>query len=86
LHEEWLAGAAASDTSCWIVGRDGSVARTTDGEHWEKIASPPLSADASGKWPDWTGITTSNAQTATITASDQRRYATQDGGKTWRAQ
>ena len=84
--EDWLAGAAASDTICWIVGRNGSIARTTDGQHWEKIAPPAASADATGKFPDWIGVTSSSAQTATIMASDQRRYTTHDGGKTWLAQ
>jgi hypothetical protein len=85
LQEEWLAGAAASDTMCWIVGRNGAIARTTDGSHWKKIASPRLALDSSGKYPDWISITAASAQTATIAASDQRRYATQDGGKTWKA-
>jgi len=86
LQEGWLAGAAASDTMCWIVGRNGAIARTTDGSHWKKIASPRLAVDSSGKYPDWISIAAASAQTATITASDQRRYVTQDGGKTWKAQ
>jgi len=84
--QEWVAGAAVSDTICWIVGRNGSIARTTDGEHWEKIAPPSMSASASGKFPDWASVTAVDAQTATITASDQRRFTTQDGGKTWQSQ
>jgi photosystem II stability/assembly factor-like uncharacterized protein len=85
-QEEWLAGTAISDTICWIAGRNGAISRTTDGEHWEKMPPPPLAANSSGKLPDWISITAAGAQTATITASDQRRYSTQDGGKTWRAQ
>ncbi len=85
LQDDWLAGAAVSDTICWIVGRNGAIARTTDGERWEKIAPPPLAADSSGKLPDWMSITATGAQAATITASGQRRYVTQDAGKTWRA-
>lgn len=84
--QEWVAGAAVSDTTCWIVGRNGSIARTTDGEHWEKIAPPSTSADASGKFPDWISVTASDAQTATITASDQRRFTTRDSGKSWQLQ
>jgi photosystem II stability/assembly factor-like uncharacterized protein len=84
-QEDWLAGAAVSDTICWIVGRNGAIARTMDGERWQKIAPPPLTVDSSGKLPDWISITAASAQTATITANDQRRYVTQDGGKTWRA-
>ncbi len=85
-QEEWLAGAAVSDKICWMAGRNGAIARTTDGEHWKKIAPPPVAADASGKLPDWIGITAAGAREATITASDQRRYATQNGGKTWLVQ
>ena len=85
-REEWLAGAAISDTVCWLVGRNGAIARTTDGGHWKKIAPPRAGVDLSGKLPDWITITATGGRTATITASDQRRYSTQDGGKTWRAQ
>ncbi len=84
--QEWLAGAAVSDSVCWIVGRNGSIARTTDGKRWKKIAPPSVSADASGKFPDWISVTASDARTATITASDQHRFTTQDGGKTWQVQ
>jgi hypothetical protein len=83
LQEDWLSGAAASDKICWIVGRNGAIARTVDGQHWEKVAPPPMSADASGKFPDWIEVTASSADVATITANDQRHYSTQDGGKTW---
>ena len=86
LQEEWLSGAAASDKICWIVGRNGAIARTVDGQHWEKVAPPPMSADATGKFPDWIEVTATGADVATITAKDQRHYSTQDGGKTWRAQ
>ncbi len=34
------AGAAPSPTVCWAVGAGGTVLRTTDGEHWQKLASP----------------------------------------------
>jgi photosystem II stability/assembly factor-like uncharacterized protein len=86
LQEDWLAGAAVSDKICWIAGRSGAIARTTDGNHWKKIAPPPMAADSSGKFPDWISITASDAKNVTITASDQRHFATQDAGKTWKAQ
>jgi len=85
-QEDWLAGTAVSDKISWMVGRNGAIARTTDGGHWKKIAPPAVAADSSGKLPDWIGITAAGARQATITASDQRQYATQDGGKTWKAQ
>lgn len=82
--QDWLAGAAASDTVCWLVGRNGSIARTTDSEHWALIPAP--AAAASGRFPDWTGVTANSAQDAAITSSDNRRYVTVDGGQTWRLQ
>jgi photosystem II stability/assembly factor-like uncharacterized protein len=36
--------------------------------------------------PDWTGISASDAQAASITASDGRKFNTMDGGKTWQQQ
>lgn len=84
--EDWLAGSAASEIVCWLVGRNGAIARTADGQRWEKIVPPSFSANGQGKFPDWTGVTARDAETATITAGDRRRYATRDGGKTWQAQ
>lgn len=86
IQEDWLAGVAVSDTVCWAAGRNGSIARTIDGERWERVAPPALGAGAGAKMPDWTGITARDAQTATITASDGRKFATADGGKTWQIQ
>jgi hypothetical protein len=86
LHEDWVAGAAISDTVCWMVGRNGSIARTTDGKRWKKIAPPSMAADSSGKFPDWTGVAATDAKNAAITASDGRRFATENAGKTWKAQ
>ena len=85
-QEDWLAGAAVSDAVCWLVGRNGAIARTTDGEHWEIVASPPQAAGVAGKLPEWAGITARDAQSVTITASDGRHFATQDGGRTWQIQ
>jgi len=86
-QEDWLSGAAVSDTVCWLAGRNGAIARTLDGERWDRI-SPPAQAAAgnAARLPDWTGIAARDAQSATVTASDGRRFATADGGKTWQAQ
>ncbi len=84
--EDWLAGAAVSDTVCWLVGRNGAIGRTVDGLRWETIAPPPLAANSEGKFPDWVEVAAQSARAATVTAGDQRRYATQDGGKTWQPQ
>jgi photosystem II stability/assembly factor-like uncharacterized protein len=85
VQEDWLAGAAVSDKVCWLVGRNGAIAQTTNGKRWKRISSPQQAA-ASGKLPDWINVMASDARTATITAADQRHFLTQDGGKTWRAQ
>ncbi len=84
--EDWLAAAAVSDTVCWVAGRNGSIARATDGESWERIAPPAQAAANGARIPDWTGITARDAQSATITASDGRKFSTTDGGKTWQRQ
>jgi len=85
-QQDWLAGAPVSDTICWLAGRNGAIARTMDRERWERVAPPTQAADASGKLPDWTGVTAGDSLSATITASDGRRFVTQDGGKTWQIQ
>ncbi len=82
-REDWLAGAAVSDTVCWLSGRKGAIARTVDGAHWAPIAPPAQATGTDGSMPDWTSITAVGPQSATITASDGRRFATADGGKTW---
>ena len=85
-REDWLAGAAVSDTVCWLVGRNGAIARTTDGEHWVRVAVPAQFSGDDSKLPDWAGIATSDVQSATITATDGRKFATTDGGNTWQVQ
>ncbi|HEX3377704.1 MAG TPA: hypothetical protein VHS29_12635, partial [Candidatus Acidoferrales bacterium] len=84
--EAWLAGAVVSETVCWIAGRNGAIARTTDGKNWESVSPPSQATAKNAKLPDWTGIAASNARTATITRSDGTRFATTDGGKIWRQQ
>ncbi|HWZ55938.1 MAG TPA: hypothetical protein VNZ63_07700 [Verrucomicrobiae bacterium] len=82
----WLAGAAVSDTICWLVGRRGAIARTLDGGHWESVTPPSQAAGLNAAMPDWVGVTAADTQTATITAGDGRKFATADGGKTWQQQ
>ncbi len=70
-----VAGSAPSDTVCWVVGAAGTILRTTDGEHWEKITPPtPL---------DWTSVSARDALHATITADHATFFITRDGGRTW---
>jgi len=82
-QEDWLAGAAVSDTVCWVAGRNGAIARTLDGVRWEPISPPAQAAGTDARLPDWTGVTARDGQSATITASDGRKFSTLDGGKTW---
>jgi hypothetical protein len=86
LQGDWLHGAVVSSTVWWLAGRDGAIARTRDGEHWERIAPPALAADASGKQPDWVSIVATDGQTATIARWDGQQYTTHDGGKSWQKQ
>jgi photosystem II stability/assembly factor-like uncharacterized protein len=79
VTSDLLAGAAPSDTVAWIAGRAGVILRTTDGEHWQRVNSPDAATD-------WTAIEASDAQHATLTSADRRRFATQDGGQTWKQQ
>lgn len=83
-QEDWLAGSAVSGSVCWLVGRHGAIAFTTDGEHWEPVPSPLQAAGANGTLPDWTGIAATDAQNVTITTGDGRGFTTSDGGRTWR--
>lgn len=73
------AGAAASGSACWIVGRSGTIIRTTDGgEHWTLITAPATENLAA--------VSASSANEATITTASGQRFATTDGGSTWRPQ
>ena len=70
------AGASPSGTVCWIVGRAGTVLRTTDGRQWQRLTFPIA--------VDLAAIQATDAGTATVTAVDGRRFTTVDGGTTWK--
>ncbi len=70
-----LAGSAASSVACWVVGRQGTVLVTIDGERWETRVFPER--------VDLVAVEARNARTATITAIDGRRFVTTDGGASW---
>jgi photosystem II stability/assembly factor-like uncharacterized protein len=79
-----LAGAAPSETVAWVAGRNGTILRTEDGgEHWQRVAAPTESGALPTAPPDWVGVEASDALHATITSRDLRRFATDDGGRTW---
>jgi hypothetical protein len=72
-----VAGAAPSPTVCWIAGRQGLVLITVDGRTWRRAAIPePL---------DLVSVRAADDKTATVTASDGRRFETADGGASWRS-
>ncbi len=70
-----LAGTAPSAEVCWVVGRAGTILRTTDGEQWERIPSP---AEA-----DLLSVVAADEYSATVLTADGRKFATDNGGKTW---
>ena len=69
------AGSAPSEDVCWVVGKGGTVLRTSDGHHWEKASSP------TGE--DLVRVTAWGATQATVTSSSGQRFGTDDGGRTW---
>jgi photosystem II stability/assembly factor-like uncharacterized protein len=76
---ELFAGSAPSESVCWIVGRSGSILRTTDsGGHWNKVVYTIRGAIA--------GVQAADAMTAEIfDANKSSRFVTYDGGVTWQA-
>ena len=69
-----VASAPSADV-CWMVGRGGTVLRSTDHETWQRVNIPqPL---------DLAGISATDARTATVTAADGRTFSTSDGGMNW---
>jgi photosystem II stability/assembly factor-like uncharacterized protein len=78
VETDLTAGAAPSTTVCWIVGRSGTILRTTDGENWTKIASP---TDA-----DLAGVAADSAERAIISTAAGQRFGTTDGGTSWHQQ
>ncbi len=74
-----LDGSAASHSVCWVVGKSGTLLRTTDGgEHWQRVTPPSAH--------DLIAVTATNSQIATVTAEPGVRFTTHDGGVTWAAQ
>jgi len=72
---EVLAGSSPDATTCWVVGREGLVLVTVDGERWETRSFVEK--------VDLVGVSARDARTATVTARDGRRFTTTDGGATW---
>ncbi len=69
------AGAAASETVCWLVGQGGAVFVSSDGVTFEQVASPGPAAI--------TSVEAVDALHATVVTVDGRTFTTVDGGATW---
>lgn len=79
VNVELLTGSAPSKVVCWIVGRGGTILKTTDGGgHWSQVAWPNAG--------EISGIQATDAMHAIVyegTAAIPVRFATNDGGVTW---
>ena len=69
-------GASPSNVVCWLIGKRGTVLRSTDGGVTFTKVTPPATVDL-------VGINASDARNATVSTSDGRRLTTTDGGVTW---
>lgn len=70
------AGVCPAEKVCWMVGRSGTVLRTTDGERWERLGFP---VDV-----DLVGVEGHSAAEAVVITGSGTRYLTADGGRTWK--
>jgi hypothetical protein len=76
VTSDLLAASAPSSDVCWLVGKSAIVLRTLDrGAHWQ-IVTPPSRED-------FTTVTATDSNNATVIASSGKRYVTHDGGVTW---
>src|SRR5262245_28546793 len=69
------AGSSPSTAVCWIVGRAGTVLRSTDQRTWQRLTFP-LTVDL-------TSVSATDAQSASVVTADGRTFSTADGGVTW---
>ena len=74
-----LAGSSPAPRVCWIVGQNGTVLLSTDGESWRRVDFPDPTAHL-------VGVTARDGDNATVTTSDGRTYRTTDAGRTWTLQ
>jgi hypothetical protein len=76
---ELTAGVAPSTTVCWLVGRNGVVLLTADGQTWRRLAFPEIT--------DLSDVRTVDAggHVASVSTTDGRTFVTTDAGVTWSA-
>jgi hypothetical protein len=71
--------AAPGGSPLWRVGPQGAVERSRDGgTTWEKLPSPTTA--------DLVAVEVRSDDAATVVTAGGKRFATADGGKTWRAE
>ena len=73
--ERAIAGSAPSARVAWLVGENGLVLRTTDGDRWERTTAPVAA--------HLTDIDAIDGIDATVATADGRRFRTVDGGARW---
>ena len=68
-------GSAPSETVCWMIGRAGTVLRSTDHQTWQRVNFPvPV---------DLSSVNAADPRSATVVTVDGRTFSTTDGGVTW---
>jgi hypothetical protein len=75
LQTTLTAGMSPAPDVCWIVGRAGVVLLTMDGRTWQRVPFPES--------VDLRSVVASSAESAVVVTSDNRTFATTDGGRTW---
>lgn len=71
-----LGGDAVSAQICWVVGRGGTILRTTDGGyHWQRVKSPTQA--------DIEAVSAQSADAATILTKAGTKFSTADSGQHW---
>ena len=76
---ELTSGAAPAATVCWLVGRNGVVLLTTDGQTWRRLSFPEITNLAAVRAVDAGG------HVASVSTTDGRTFVTTDAGDTWSA-
>ena len=69
------AGASPGGTVCWLAGIGGLVLVSLDGSRFARVTAPAS--------VNLVAVVAADARTATVTASDGRRFRTADQGATW---
>lgn len=69
-------GVAPAGSICWLIGRSGVVLVTADGVTFSRAPLPEAI--------DLSSISATDAQSATVTTVDGRRFRTDDAGRSWR--